>query len=147
MLCQLLRGDHIAYTVRAATNLSQMLRVFQTSLTSDIKTLFLVNCGVIHDIPKLLELEQGGDLRCFILDNHRPIHLKNYYSKHNVVVFGGPSDFQDIPSDGSELSSEHSEDSDDSEGSHATEDSEDLPEEEVRTLMSTLISSLYSART
>jgi len=47
-------------------------------------------------------------MRCYILDNHRPIHLANIYSRTNVIVLDGGSvdDLADvIPSDGSDLES------------------------------------------
>jgi cell division control protein 45 len=59
----------------------------------------------MYNIPKLFGLERGGDVRCFILDNHRPMHLANIHSRHNVVVLdNGTVDINGIPSDGSDLS-------------------------------------------
>ena len=87
------------------------------------------------NVAKMFSLEQGGDLRCFILDNHRPIHLANVYSRHNVVIFdsskGNTSDDDEedndsIPSDGSILSI----DSDDS--ATSDEDEETVSVESVR---------------
>ncbi len=51
-------------------------------------------------------LQPGSDIQVFILDNHRPIHLKNKYSDFNVVVFdsAADSDLVNYPSDGSDLS-------------------------------------------
>ena len=58
-------------------------------------------------------MEHGGDVRCFILDNQRPIHLANVYSRHNVVVFDDNqegntrtehNENDSMPSDGSVLS-------------------------------------------
>ena len=48
-------------------------------------------------------------MRCFILDNHRPIHLSNIYSNFNVVVFDGDDELaieedDNIPSDDSDIS-------------------------------------------
>lgn len=67
-------------------------------------------------------------MRVFILDNHRPLHLANIYSKHSVVVFddnydAGEDDSDSLPSDGSELSGGIS--SSDSEGSSSDDDAED----------------------
>lgn len=71
----------------------------------------------LYNIPKLFGLEYGGDVRVFILDNHRPIHLANIYSRHNIVVFEDgliPDNVisTDYPSDGSELSADNDTDDD-----------------------------------
>ena len=62
----------------------------------------------IYNLPKLFNIEFGGDVRVFVMDNHRPFHLANVYSRHNVVLFDDienvDNDNDDIPSDGSELS-------------------------------------------
>ena len=76
-------------------------------------------------------------MRCFIMDNHRPLHLANIYSRHSVVVFddtydvngdeeeGGGGDTGSIPCDGSDLSGGiSSSDSDDS-SSEEEDDGED----------------------
>lgn len=46
-------------------------------------------------------------MRCFIFDNHRPFHLENIHSRHNVVIFDDGFDDNDelAPVDGSDLSS------------------------------------------
>jgi hypothetical protein len=65
----------------------------------------------IYNIPKLFGLEHGGDIRCFITDNHRPVHLANIHSNHNVVVLNDGSITEDFPSDGSDLSADTSQSS------------------------------------
>lgn len=67
-------------------------------------------------------LEHGGDIRCFIIDNHGPVHLANIHSNHNVVVLndgrvadegeGIPSDGSDLSVDGSQSSSNEDDDDD-----------------------------------
>jgi hypothetical protein len=51
------------------------------------------------NIPKLLGVKQGGGVQCFIIGNHRPIHLANLYSKHNVVVIDDEDMEVDVPDD------------------------------------------------
>ena len=53
-------------------------------------------------------MERGGDIRCFIIDNHRPVHLTNIHSNYNVVVLNDGSIVDDIPSDGSDLCADES---------------------------------------
>jgi cell division control protein 45 len=70
---------------------------------------FLILIMQIYNIPKLFGLEHGGDFRCFILDNHRPVHLANIHSNHQVVVLNDGSIVDDnVPSDGSDLSGDES---------------------------------------
>lgn len=92
----------------------------------------------LYNIPKIFDLERGGDLRCFILDNHRPLHLANIYSRHSVVVFDdrlSQADEQegyqdDVPCDGSDLSGGITSSDDESESeSDADEDEEGLFDE------------------
>jgi hypothetical protein len=68
---------------------------------------------------KLFDLGSGGDMRCFILDSHRPIHLANCRSRHNVVVMlHGDADAATAAGDvssGSDYSDQESEDDDDEE--------------------------------
>ena len=86
MLTQLLRDDNIAYAVRPVSNFSQIIENKDTYITSDIKVIFMINCGAVYNISKTLNLAQS-ERRCFILDNHRPFHLANVHSRENVVVF------------------------------------------------------------
>lgn len=67
-------------------------------------------------------MEHGGDIRCFIIDNHRPVHLANIHSNHNVVVLNDGSISEDFPSDGSDLSVDNSQSS----SNEDNDDDEDL---------------------
>jgi hypothetical protein len=62
----------------------------------------------IYNLPKLFGLEHGGDTRVFVMDNHRPFHLANIHSRHQVVVFDDANeieaDYGFMPSDGSDVS-------------------------------------------
>lgn len=74
-------------------------------------------------------------MRCYILDNHRPIHLKNIYSRHNVVVFDDADANEiedDIPSEASEMASDVGDDDMDLESSddEVDEDDEEFDEED-----------------
>ena len=75
----------------------------------------------------------------FILDNHRPLHLANIYSKYSVVVFDdtfnpedGDYDEDSLPSDGSDLSGGISSSDSDSDGMESEEDEEEIFEEVVK---------------
>jgi cell division control protein 45 len=121
MLTQQLRTDNVAYTIRSVFCYSQVKQVWEASMTSDIKSVFMINCGATMNIPKLFDIEYGGDVRIYVLDNHRPFHLANIHSLHNVVLFDDvdaiAEDEGDIPSDGSMLSSDEDKTSSDDDDS------------------------------
>ena len=76
-------------------------------------------------------------MRVFIMDNHRPIHLENIYSAHNVVIFDNQADIEDnqydMPSDGSILSSgDEANDDDDDDISSQEDVNEENDEEEEK---------------
>ena len=86
----------------------------------------------MHNIKQAFNMEQGGDIRCIIFDNHRPIHLANKYSRHNVVVFDDETEMEmesnDMPSSGSEAdepSDSASSDEDEDEGDDDDGDDDD----------------------
>ena len=73
-------------------------------------------------------------MRCFILDNHRPLHLANIYSRHSVVVFDDTfmpeeDDMESLPCDGTDLSGGISSSDSDSSSDGDVEDEEDLYDE------------------
>lgn len=47
MLTQLLRSDHITYMIRPVVNFDEVKATYKTSMTADIKTIFMVNCGAV----------------------------------------------------------------------------------------------------
>jgi len=137
MLTQLLRNDHIAYTIRPVLNFEEVIYSYQSFLTEDIKTIFLINCGALFNIPKIFDLEHGGDLRVFVLDNHRPFHLANIYSRYSVVVFDDTFDelqeegLESIPSDGSDVSGELSSNEDDDDDDDDDDDGDDYEDDPI----------------
>ena len=88
MLTSILKFHSIAYTIRPVANLAQIKQAFREIKNSEaIRTVFMINCGACYNIPRELGIETGGDIRCIIMDNHRPIHLRNIHSDYQVVVF------------------------------------------------------------
>lgn len=64
-------------------------------------------------------------MKCYIFDNHRPIHLANIYSMENVIVFMDPSELDNaIPSDNSDVSSFDEAESDSDEEPSVSSDEE-----------------------
>ena len=51
MLTQLLRIDNIAYALRPVSNFDQVFENYEAFMTSEIKTVILINCGAVSLIP------------------------------------------------------------------------------------------------
>ena len=49
MLTQRLRTDNIAYAVKPVSNFAHVLNNYRNYITSDIKTVFMINCGAVCD--------------------------------------------------------------------------------------------------
>ena len=47
MLTQLLRSDNIAYTIRPVLNLEEVIHNYESFMTADIKSIFMINCGAV----------------------------------------------------------------------------------------------------
>ena len=50
MLTQLLRSDNIAYTIRPVLNCDEVVHTYNTFVTEDIKSIFMINCGAVCDL-------------------------------------------------------------------------------------------------
>ncbi len=87
ILCQLLRLDNVAYAMFPVSSSSQLTTRFNER-TDDTRTIILINCGAVLNIPELFGMEQGDvNFMCYILDNHRPFHLANIHSVEAVICF------------------------------------------------------------
>jgi hypothetical protein len=49
-------------------------------LSRQTRALFLINCGAMVDLGRLLELNETN-VQVFVLDSHRPYNLRNIYHK------------------------------------------------------------------
>ena len=47
-----------------------------------IRSIVLLNCGGIIDLREMLQLKQ--DVKCYVVDSHRPIHLSNVHGDEQV---------------------------------------------------------------
>jgi hypothetical protein len=47
MLTQLFRSDHITYMIRPVVNFDEVKSAIKTSMTKDIKSVIMVNCGSV----------------------------------------------------------------------------------------------------
>ena len=132
ILTTLLKRDNITYSIRPVANYSQILRCLEEIVQSDIKTVFLLNCGAVYNLPKALN---GADVQCVVLDNHRPFHLANVH-RPNVIVLDNEDSMDKekeyIVSDGEDLntSTESSGEDDDDDLQDSEDDEFDDYEDE-----------------
>lgn len=47
MLTQLLRSDNVGYLIRAVSNFDEIEHCMKDYLNSEIKSVFLINCGAV----------------------------------------------------------------------------------------------------
>jgi hypothetical protein len=47
----------------------------------------LINCGAVVDVRNVLGLSFDQNIRCFIVDSHRPVHLANLHGMWVSFVF------------------------------------------------------------
>jgi cell division control protein 45 len=117
MLSTLLRGDKIGYMIHSVVNYLQVVQRINEFVQSDsIRTIFLINCGAVYNLPKLFG---ESKMRCIVFDNHRPFHLANVYSSEGVVVLENEDTIDELRGempgrgDGDDLSVGETDDDDD----------------------------------
>ncbi|KAI1730871.1 CDC45-like protein [Ditylenchus destructor] len=97
-----------------------------------VKNIVLINCGATRS---LLDLNLPDEIRVFILDSHRPVHLDNIYNNDTIRVLAVATEIDEwsIP----ESSKIYAVDSDDEEDDENEEHSEE--DDEVREDLATRI--------
>lgn len=151
VLTALLKADLTRYEVHPVSGYADLVakfaRLARGPTSVEPRAVLCINCGAPVDLERMLGLNaredaDQTDVRIFVLDCHRPYHLRNIKSK-TVVLFDDTSDFnhQQLPLDvdwedewgnvSDEQSSSSSSD-DDSESDYDSEDDVDLSGREDR---------------
>lgn len=86
ILVYMLRCDNIMYTTHPVANIRDVEVCFSKHCNGEIRSIVMINCGAIVDVCKTLSLRPEDNIRCFILDSHRPVHLANIHADENLVV-------------------------------------------------------------
>ena len=117
----LLRADNVSYKVKPVSGYMD-IKALEATIEDDddLRSIVMLNCGAIVDVQAMLGLGSGDDdeeespITCYILDSHRPIHLKNVYANDSEVqvLLGESTDASEYPSGGSDLSDEEDEEID-----------------------------------
>mmetsp|Transcript_114937 Transcript_114937/g.245405 ORF Transcript_114937/g.245405 Transcript_114937/m.245405 type:complete len:689 (-) Transcript_114937:74-2140(-) len=88
LLLDLLRREGVKHVVVPVSNNNDILVQFrQLEGDFEVRSLVLLNCGVGLDLQQHLEdCGASPELRCFVIDAHRPILLANCSARSNRVV-------------------------------------------------------------
>ena len=46
----------------------------------------MLNLGAITDLSENWFAEENNDVRCYVIDHHRPIHHNNIYSRKKIIL-------------------------------------------------------------
>lgn len=94
VLTALLKADLTRYEVHPVSGYAHLARKFR-DLAQGVqpRAVLFVNCGAMVDLEFMLRGEDGleSDVRLFVMDCHRPYHLKNIRSER-VVLFDDVND-------------------------------------------------------
>ncbi|KXJ28983.1 cell division control protein 45 homolog [Exaiptasia diaphana] len=116
----LFKCDSIQYTLVPVSGKEDLARAYLEH-ADQIKHIFLINCG--GNINLLEMLEPDEDIRFYIADSHRPLHLDNIYNQDQVKILMKEGetlevpDFDDIYAESEDDDDSHDDDDDDSEPS------------------------------
>ncbi|CAK4712902.1 hypothetical protein LEN26_007815 [Aphanomyces euteiches] len=127
ILTSLLQADMVAYSLVPVSGYKQLAEM---TFSSEIRSIFLINCGAMVDVYSSLKLT---DQKVYVIDSHRPLHLANVYDRHGIVVlFDDEGQAEgDFPEDGSDIEAIEQEDEGDEEEDDDDEDSDDESEGEA----------------
>ncbi|KAJ8608502.1 hypothetical protein CTAYLR_005754 [Chrysophaeum taylorii] len=96
ILTFLLRGDNVQYKVHPVSGYGDVDEA-SAGLAEDVRTIVMLNCGARNDLAALLAPRIPG-ANVFVVDHHRPIHLKNMHARR-VFALDADASMDDVPSD------------------------------------------------
>ncbi|KAG0343263.1 hypothetical protein BG004_005429 [Podila humilis] len=124
ILTTLFKSDCISYVVVPVASMDDIQKEAK-HLSSTIRSVILLNCGVLFTLEDYMELSE--DVTVYVLDNHRPVDLKNAFWNNEVIVFHETDLDKELHEQKEAIifTEEHLEMSNDSEGSDSEGDGED----------------------
>ncbi len=131
ILCRLLRDDNVPFCTKPVSGYADVRAATEdvAQQFSDIKTIVMLNCGATVNLEKLFDQSQAT---IFVVDSHRPVHLRNYHSPGRVVILDGDApDDDDAPSDGEDLDEDFMESDLESDAELSSSDDEPEGDEET----------------
>ena len=125
ILTRLLRDDNVPFKVTPVAGYGDVAAatVDVADAFSEIRSVVMLNCGGTVNLEALFG---GGAATIFVVDSHRPFHLRNVHSGGKVVVLDAePLDAGDCPSDGEDLDGDFMDSDDDLSESDEESDGDD----------------------
>ncbi|EQC35468.1 hypothetical protein SDRG_07176 [Saprolegnia diclina VS20] len=131
ILTSVLQADMIAYSLVPVAGNAQLAAM---AFAADIRSVFLINCGAMIDVYSTMQLG-GRNIKVYVIDSHRPLHLANVYDRHGTVfLFDDEAQAEDdFPEDGPDIEAieQDDEEEEDDEDDEAASDSDSDGEAEV----------------
>jgi cell division control protein 45 len=131
ILSYMLRSDGIHYQLLPCSNYSSLHKHLSTAPMDDVKAVVLLNFGAARNLTRLFEQVLTEQVKLYIMDCRRPVHLANIFAGENVVIFWDQTQGGDMPSDGDNLSGNESSSSEESGGDSDDDDDDDSSVEDL----------------
>ncbi|KAG0337928.1 hypothetical protein BG000_004793 [Podila horticola] len=84
ILTTLFKSDCISYVVVPVAGMDDIQKEAR-QLSPAIRSVIMLNCGGLFNLEDYIELSE--DVTIYVLDNHRPVDLKNAFWNNEVIVF------------------------------------------------------------
>ncbi|KAF8953259.1 hypothetical protein BGZ52_000614 [Haplosporangium bisporale] len=84
ILTTLFKSDCISYVVVPVAGMDDIQKEAK-QLSPAIRSVIMLNCGGLFNLEDYIELSE--DVTVYVLDNHRPVDLKNAFWNNEVIVF------------------------------------------------------------
>ena len=130
ILTRLLRDDNIPFKVTPVSGYGDVAAATSDASDeySETRSVIMLNCGATVNLEQVFGASAAT---VFVVDSHRPLHLRNVHSGGKVVVLDAEAmDAGDAPSDGEDLDEDFPESDDDEEDLSESEEEEEEEEEE-----------------
>lgn len=92
ILTSILKIDFIAFTIKPVAGYED-LKASREIITDDIRSIFLLNCGASVDMLSFFQFDPlVTNKAIYIIDSHRPFHLKNISDQSGHLFVIGDED-------------------------------------------------------
>ncbi|KAI8600705.1 CDC45 family [Dissophora ornata] len=80
----LLKSDSISYVVVPVAEMED-IRSEAKVMSSSVRSILMLNCGGLFNLEDYMELSE--EITIYVLDNRRPVNLRNAFWNNEVIVF------------------------------------------------------------
>lgn len=127
ILSYMLRNDSVPYELLPCRTYSALESILKSS--HDVKVAVLLNLGASKNLTRLIQKDRR--IRLFLIDCRRPVHLANIHASiDDIVVFlDKTQNYDEIPSDGDNLSGNETEEEESEEEQSDSDDDKQSDDE------------------